>query len=104
MEHILQFGINIDDERIKQSVYNSAKETIVAEVRNDVKRMLFGDSYNYSKRPTAAVEVLIKEVLDSHKDEIIKMAAVNLADRVFKTKKWKETMGDIIDKAGASNE
>ena len=37
MEHIIQFGITIDDEVIKQNIENKAREQIINEVKEEIK-------------------------------------------------------------------
>ena len=100
MEHILQFGINIDDERIKKEIYESAKKTIMEDIRNDVRRQIFEvDAWtgNATRMPAPIVRKAIDDVVTTHKDEIIEMAAEKLAERLFKTKKWKETQEQVIN-------
>lgn len=47
MEHILQFGINIDDEMIKKTVVDTASQQVVNSIRQDIMKQLTGN-----KKPT----------------------------------------------------
>lgn len=99
MEHILQFGINIDDERIKKEIYESAKKQIMDDIRNDVKCQIFEVNAwtgTPTKIPAPAVRNAIDKTIETYKDDIIEMAAEKLAERLFKTKKWKETQEEIL--------
>ena len=41
MEHIVQFGITIDDEYIKKSIEEGAKNAIVKEMAEQVRKVLY---------------------------------------------------------------
>lgn len=41
MEHIIQFGIGIDDEAIIKRVEAKAEDTIMQEIRHDAKAAIF---------------------------------------------------------------
>ena len=94
MEHIVQFGINIDDGAIKNLITTKAAETIVKEVKRSLE---IDDRYGY--RDSVVTKLVNKEVdvfLVSHKDEIIKEAGKDLAARLVRTKKVKEMTAQVI--------
>lgn len=41
MEHIIQFGINIDDESIKRTVMESGVKTIEAQIKQEIINKVF---------------------------------------------------------------
>lgn len=99
MEHIVQFGINIDDEAIKKVLIKNAEEALIHEIKNDVKKAVF--HHNYYGQDTGElsryVQVKINELIESHKDEIIERAATKLAERLSKTKKCREAVDKVLE-------
>ena len=41
MEHIVQFAINIDDERIRNAVVETAERQIINDIRRDVEEIIY---------------------------------------------------------------
>ena len=101
MEHILQFGINIDDEAIISAVKAKAEKEIVKLIKDKVESSLFGSRYYYSHSsdPHAVFTQLAKEIfngfLDDNKEEIISRASVHLADKLARSKAGKAILEDI---------
>lgn len=42
MEHIVQFGINIDDDKIKQTIENNVMKQVAGAIKNDCIKALVG--------------------------------------------------------------
>lgn len=101
MEHILQFGISIDDNAIINAVQKKAEEEIIKRIKAEVEHSLFGDRYYYSRSsdPHAVFTQLAKEIfngfLDDNKEEIISRASVHLADKLARSKAGKAILEDI---------
>ena len=95
MEHIIQFGITIDDERIKSSVESAA----VKELAGDLKAQIFsmnrwtGDINGFN----AVVEDIVKDVFAEHKDEIIRLAAELVADSMKHSKVYREKLKELAN-------
>ena len=92
MEHILQFGINIDDDKIKASIEESARREIVGQTIKEVKKSLF-NSWGLS----CEVEKIVRDVLKEHQDEIIEKAADIVAQSIKRSKKYRDALANIID-------
>lgn len=101
MEHIVQFGIGIDDRAIRERIEARAEEDIMKELTLDIKRIIFQAEYyrkdEFTKNPTPFIENKIDALLDKHKDAIISMAADRLSERLAKTKKVKEMLENVIN-------
>ena len=102
MEHIVQFGINIDDEAIKRAVLESGVKTIEAQIKREIVNQFFdaryyGDNANpkVDKLRTWAQNVVF-DMLAENKDAIINQAAVILAEKMSRSTKAREA---IIAKA-----
>lgn len=102
MEHIVQFAIGIDDEGIKKAVTENAEKTIIKELSEEVKRILFKKDFSYknglSLGPTQYMDEKIGAILDENREAIIEAAAEKLADKLSRTKKAKEMLGEVLEK------
>lgn len=93
MEHIVQFGITIDDDAIRRLVEAKATDAVV----NGLNRTLFRLGYNDKPMGISDdVEEIIKLFLEEHKQEIVDAAAERLADRLVRTKAVKEAVGEVV--------
>ena len=107
MEHIVQFGIGIDDDAIREIVMKKAEKSIVEDLKKDIRseiiREIFVcDSDWYGKKRKIDlqdwVKDLVEKTLKDNKDQIIKMASEKLADKMSRTKAVKEAMTEKIRK------
>lgn len=92
MEHVVQFGINIDDDRITQAVVNDATKQIVAEL----KEQMFTKEYysnKYHGLSKAACNT-IQDWLEDHKDEIINKTVDELVNILKNRKAFKDKLGE----------
>lgn len=104
MEHIVQFGISIDDNQIKKTIENNVRSQVVAEIKKDCMKQLIGNdnvsAYQYSQKIKDMVNDNIKSFLEENKETIIKETVNQLAEKLSRTKAAKEalskTLGDIF--------
>lgn len=89
MEHIVQFGVTIDDSAIQRRVEDSCVEAVK-------KKMMSCFFDNYSN-PKLSTEEVIKHWLDDHKDEVIQRAAEVITEKMYKSTKVRQS---IIEKCG----
>lgn len=89
MEHIVQFGVSIDDFAIQRRVEDSCVEAVK-------KKMMSCFFDNYSN-PKFKTEEIIKDWLNDHKDEVIKRASEVIAEKMYKSTKVRQS---IIEKCG----
>ena len=93
MEHIVQFGITIDDDAIRRHVEGKAADAVV----RGLKQSLFKLGYNDKPLGISGdVEEIIEMFLEEHKQEIIDAAAERLADRLVRTKAVKEAVAKTV--------
>ena len=104
MEHIVQFAVGIDDERIKDIVEKEASKVIISDIERDVRNKIFSSRY-YKRDATPEDELscfadgIIRGVFEDSKDAIIEKAAKILAASFAKTKVAKETVKQISENA-----
>lgn len=96
MEHIVQFGITIDDEVIKQNIEKSARDKVVEDVKKEIMNVLFvGNSWSRDLSVTS--KEIVRNVLEEYKDTIIKDATSELVDTMKRSKKYKEALAKIVE-------
>lgn len=97
MEHIVQFGINIDDEAIKRTVMESGVKTIEAQIKQAIINKVF-TSYRYGNANPASdplstwAQNLVADTLAENRDAIINQAAAVLAEKMAKSTKVREAV------------
>lgn len=97
MEHIVQFAVGIDDNRIQQIMEESAAK----QVMDDIKEFSHGKSYYGNKindEPRNLEKIFYEEIsnyVKEHADEIIPLIVEQVSKNMMKTKKIKE----VIDNA-----
>ena len=101
MEHILQFAVNIDDEAIVRRIEENAEKTITRELRAKVGSLMFGVGYRGEELDniTGWTESVFRKYLDEHKEEIVRLAAKFLAERLAKSKAAREMLNDVVKTA-----
>lgn len=100
MEHIIQFGICIDDEKIVKTAEAKVEKIINDVVRNDVIEAITGNKnfnkYEYSKTLTMLINNTMERFCIENKEEIINLAADKLAEKLSRTKMVKEATEKVL--------
>jgi len=97
MEHIVQFGINLDDSAIEKLVVEEAAEQLRGELMENITR-------NMPRRWYASKEVdwqqaaaeMLQGWFEENKADLMEMAAEKLASKAVRTKAWRERMGIMM--------
>ena len=92
MEHIIQFGITIDDDVIKKRIEEKATKQVVDSISQSIKDRLFsysGFTYN--------AQEMFGELLEKYKDEIIANATAQVVDSIKRSKKYKEALTKVAE-------
>ncbi len=95
MEHIVQFGVSLDDEAIKREIVKQASEVVIHEIKDEIKTAIYGRHFERGI-PLDYMGEKVTEFLEKHKDEIINEAAETLADKLSRTKAAKEAAAKAI--------
>lgn len=102
MEHIVQFGISIDDKTIQKKLEENAYEDIINRLAEDAKNGLkkTPQFYNADRIDwNYYVNEAIDRLIDTNREQIIERAAELLKDSYVRTKAYRETMKNAISKA-----
>ena len=90
MEHLVQFGVTIDDHAIEERVINSASNAMTEEL----KKRIFEKYYGSYGGLNSGVEHLVERFLNNNKDEIIEKSAEIIATKMYASKTIR---GKILD-------
>lgn len=96
MEHILQFGVNIDDDAIRKTV----EAKVTTEIKSEIKRSVRNKLINTWGDFTPNMRDIIREVVEEYKDEIISRASEDVANSMKRSKKYKEALASIVEEIG----
>ena len=97
MEHILQFGVSIDDDAIKKICEEKAAEQITQEIMDFSKeKSYYGEYGRSSEQLKALFAVAIDKYIKEHAEEITKEAIKEIAKNMMKTKVVKESLANLV--------
>lgn len=105
---IINIPLQIDDATIQGQISkdyeNKVKDIIAVRIEEILAEQCRGGYWNESKASKAKkglaqlVEASIEEFLNSNRDVIVEAASNQLAEKLFKTKKVKEAVANVIEK------
>lgn len=93
MEHIIQFGITIDDDAIKKHIEEKATKQVTDSISQAIKDKLFSRYNGF----TYDAQEMFAELLDKYKDEIIEKATAQVVDSIKRSKKYKEALAKVAE-------
>ena len=82
MEHIVQFGVTIDDHAIEKQVMNSVTNAMTEEL----KKQIFNKYYGTYEGLNSATQALVVKFLENNKDAIIAASAEIIANKMYASK------------------
>ena len=102
MEHVIQFGVSIDDDAIQKQIMKTAEKTIIGEIKNDIESQIIERHRPYyagkdEMNLTMRAEAIVREWLDGNSDKIIELAGKMVAEKVFRSKKWKDKYSEVTE-------
>ena len=105
MEHIIQFGVNLDDDAIRRSVEKEAKDRIVESIKRDVEREMGiertkGGWGGLTYSADRVVKEVVESICDDCRDQIVELAASKLAERAPRQKWYREMMSSTVTERG----
>lgn len=102
MEHIVQFGINLDDSAILKTIETQALNYLRQDILKEFKSNLPHNYSGYTDWRGIAADIL-NDFIEENKDKIIEMVVARCYDSITRTKKYKEAVSAAIEK-GSTNE
>lgn len=116
MEHVVQFGINIDDTAIAEAVKRDAYKEVVKQLTDEARKALPKKcAYGcYSKGEVdwrgiigEEVEKRVSAIISDKSDEIVEMAVKRVYDSIIRRKPFREAckkMDIIFDGLGGGDD
>lgn len=96
MQHILQIAFDFDDEKITRSIEENVEKEVIKNITGEVKREFIEKRYGNESGLKDVVASIVKDVIETKKDDIIKMASQMLCDKLFRTKAVKEAALEAV--------
>ena len=97
MEHIIQFGVTIDDDAIKKNIEANALAAVVENFTDEMKRHLPKAYYGNNVDWRAVANDCLQDFVEKNRDEIMDIAADRLVEKVMRTKAWREKYGKALE-------
>lgn len=101
MEHILQFGINIDDNAIIETVKRNAERAIIDMLKREVENAIFDSRYTYGRTRDARstfsnlTQDVLNDFLNANREVILDRASTVLADKLARSKAAKAILEEL---------
>ena len=105
MEHIVQFGINIDDETIRKTIEADAKNQVIEGLKDEVREYLgikrsrdyYGRSvFNYRDIVEQIKKELLVEFKENMRKEVFESVVSNLSRTTVRQKWFREAVSDCL--------
>lgn len=101
MEHILQFGVNIDDDAIIKTVTKNVEAQVIGELKSRIKENVSNTMYiNGYGRYFDDVQPWVRDefvnFLENNKAEIISQACDKLVVNLSRTKAVREALNNVL--------
>lgn len=97
MEHIIQFGVHIDDDAIRREVVRLATREIIEDLKSECRKELGLTGNIYSR--SQFVDSMVDGIIADCREQIVREAASALADKATKQKWYREMMPGAVGEA-----
>lgn len=106
MQHIVNVAFDFDDQKVASSIEKQVEKEVVNNITEEVKKIIYEKRWGMYGKPydendpsplKRMVSDIIIEVVEGNKDAIIDGAIKLLADKLSKTKRVKEAVGELIN-------
>lgn len=91
MEHIIQFGVTVDDDKIEKLITEQASKALIEQVENFNKRSYYEDG-NLDRMFREEV----KRFIDYNKDILMDKAVKKVVDDIKHSRKYQEALKTCI--------
>lgn len=106
MQHIVNVAFDFDDQKVASSIEEQVEKDVVNNITEEVKKIIYEKRWGMYGKPydendpsplKRMVNSIISEVVEENKDVIIDGAIKLLADKLSKTKRVREAVGELIE-------
>lgn len=92
MEHIIQFAVSVDDDRISELATAAAAKELVNEYKKEENEDFYGRGYWIAKIKRSVIEEIVKEILGVRMDDVVE----EVAARAMRSKAFREKVAIAI--------
>lgn len=96
MQHIVQIAFDFDDEKVTRSIEGNVEKEVIKNITREVEKDFIKKNYGNESGLKDVVTAVVKEVIETRKDDIVKMASQMLCDKLFRTKAVKEAALEAV--------
>lgn len=96
MQHIVHIAFDFDDEKITRSIETNVEKEVIKNITGEIKREFIERRYGNESGLKDVVTSVVKDVIETNKDNIVKMASQMLCDKLFRTKAVKEAALEAV--------
>lgn len=95
--------IGVDEDRIAKEIESTVEAQVVRNITEEVKKIIYDKESYYNRVSDEPLRNMVRtevsNIIANKEDDIIKMAAEILADKLSRTKKVKEMTAEVAEKA-----
>lgn len=96
MEHIVQFGVTLDDDKIEKMVMSKASDECLAQIRKATSNFCKDNYYGDSQLKEMFREE-VKKVIADNKEIIIEQVVRQVSANLMKTKEVVAAKAELLD-------
>lgn len=98
MEHLIQFGVTIDDDKIEQMVMKKATEEVMKQINDSIKEITKSPYYRSGDSELKNIfREEVRNVVNENKDKIIEEVIKQVSKNLMQTKKFIEAKEKILN-------
>ena len=102
MQHIINFAFDFEDDKIRERIEKNIEKQIVSNIQNQIEKGYF--EKRWGEKPVEnMVSCSVAKIVNEYKEEIIKIAAKLLCERLLKRKGVKEQILGIVEENKEEN-
>lgn len=105
MHHVIELGISIDDNEIKEEIKNEASRQLSEDLIKDIEKALgvkkgyYDSAYcDDDSELVSIVNEIIQKVCEDNKDQIIDKVIANVSDKLVRSKAFKSQLLTVLEK------
>ena len=95
MEHIVQFAVSVDDDRITELAEQAAADELVKQYKKSRYEYGRGDAWK-DRLTERVVSEIVAEVMETRADEVVGM----VSDKLFKSQRFREKVAGQLAERG----
>ena len=112
MEHIVQFGINLDDASIAEAIKRDAYKDVIKQLKDEARRDLpsryyHGGDVDWKGMFRESIDEEVAAIVSKKQDEIVEMAVKRVYDSLTRRKSFRDAckrMDVVFDGIGGDGD